>query len=439
MKRARVKTVSKITACILASLTVAMTLTACGSGSSSSAASGVAVGLSSRAGPAKITFWNAFTGSDATELKALVQQFNDQNKGKYEVDMNIMSNDAYSQKLPVSLATSTGPDLMTMTPNEVITYAEKNKIWSIDDIFSETGLDKSDIEGTALDFCKVNGKLYGLPLEMMSNYLYWNKDLFKTAGLDPDKAPASLSELVSDAIKLTDASKNQYGFAMPVKGAPAFYAGFIRGNGGSVVEGGKCVFNTPANVATVKMLKEMADKKVSPTSASGVDTDNVMLSGKMGMYINGPWLIPGLKSHKINFGVAKIPAGTKGASYVLDGVIFGIAKSSTGASKTAAYQFLKYWNSTEVGKAWALKVGFPPYLKSVVNDSEVKADKNVSILASALQSNNAKTWLVGVTNGAKIDSDVLFPMIEKLQNGTSAEDAVKSASDAVDKLLTANS
>lgn len=427
----------RIAACVLAGAMLAMT-TACSgtAGSSSGVASGEASGTNPGSGTVKIVFWNSFTGSDATELKALVQQFNDQNKDKYQVDMDIMSNDAYSQKLPVSMATGTGPDIMTLTPNEVITYAGKDKIWAIDDIFSQTGLEESDIEDTALNFCKVDGKLYGLPLEMMSNYLYWNKDLFKAAGLDPEKAPVSLQELVTDAVKLTDSSKKQYGFAMPVKGAPAFYAGFIRGNGGNVVDAAnKNVFNSPENITTVKMLKEMADKKVSPTSASGVDTDNVMLSGKMGMYINGPWLIPGLKSHNINFGVAKVPAGTKGASYVLDGVIYGVSKTCTDAKKAAAYQFLKYWNSTEVGKAWALKVGFPPYLKSVIEDSEVKADSNVSILASALQSSDAKTWLVGVPNGAKIDSDVLFPMIEQLQNGASAEDAVKKASDAIELLL----
>ena len=430
----------RITACVLAGAMLAMT-TACSSaaGSSSAASKGADSGTKASTGVVKITFWNSFTGSDAEELKTLVQQFNNQNKDKYQIDMDIMSNDAYSQKLPISLATSTGPDIMTLTPNQVITFAEKDKIWDIDDIFSQTGLDKSDIEDTALNFCKVNGKLYGLPLEMMSNYLYWNKDLFKAAGLDPEKAPASLQELVTDAIKLTDSSKKQYGFAMPVKGAPAFYAGFIRGNGGDVVDAtNKNVFNSAENIATVKMLKEMADKKVSPTSASGVDTDNVMLSGKMGMYINGPWLIPGLKSHNINFGVAKVPAGTKGASYVLDGVIYGVSKTCTDSKKTAAYQFLKYWNSAEVGKAWALKVGFPPFLKSVVADSEVKADKNVSILASALQSSDAKTWLVGVPNGSKIDSDVLFPMIEQLQGGASAEDVVKNASAAIDKLLVSN-
>ena len=437
MKKVNVKIFSKVTACILASVTIALSATACSSSTKSSSTGSA----SSSTGLTKVTFWNSFTGSDATELKVLVNQFNTENKGKYEVDMNVMTSDAYTQKLPVSLATSTGPDIMAIGPNDVITYANKGTICSIDDIFKETGLEKSDIEDTALNFCKVNDKLYGLPLEVMSNYLYWNKDLFKAAGLDPDKAPSTLTELVADAIKLTDSSKNQYGFAMPVKGAPAFYVAFIRGNGGEVVDTktNKSVFNTSTNVATVKMLKELTDKKVSPVSASGTDTDNVMLSGKMGMYINGPWLIPGLKSHNINYGVANVPAGSKTASYVLDGEILAIAKSSTGAKKVAAYQFLKYWNSTAVGKVWAQKVGFPPYLKSVINDSEIKSDKNISILASAIDSGLAKTWNVGVTNGSKIDSDILFPLIEQLQNGASAEDSVKSASSAIDKLISSDS
>lgn len=429
MKRSGIKIFSKVTACILASATIAMTATACNSGSKSSAGSCTSL--------TKITFWNAFTGSDATELKTLVHQFNTENNGKYEVDMNIMSADAFAQKLPVSLATNTGPDLMQLSPNDIITYAKKGTIWNIDDIFSSTGLNQSDFADTALSFCKVNGKLYGLPLEVFSNYLYWNKDLFKAAGLDPNTPPKTLTELVNYAIKLTDTSKNQYGFAMPVKGAPAFYAAFIRGNGGDVVDlkSNKSVFNTPENVATVKMLKQLTDAKVSPVNASGVDTDNVMLSGKMGMYINGPWLIPGLKSHNINFGVANVPAGSKCTSAVLDGVMYGVAKSSTGAKKMAAYAFLKYWNSSKVGKEWSQKVGFPPYLKSVINDPDIKANKNISTLAEAIDSGIASPWLLGVPNGSKIDSDILFPLIEQLQNGTKAEDAVKSASNAIDKII----
>lgn len=421
MKRSKATLVARVAICTLIVAVSALAISGCG---------GVK-------GPATVSFWNSFTGSDADELKALVTKFNNDNKGTYAVTMDIMSQDAFAQKLPAALATKTGPDIMAIGVNDLITYARQGSIWDISDIFAKTGLDKNDLTAPALAFSQVDGKLYGLPLEVFGIYLYWNRDLFKAAGLDPNNPPKTLQELADDAVKLTKASANQFGFAMPVKGAPQFYANFIRGNGGEVVVSGKNAFDTPTNLATVNQLRYLAfEKKVSPIGASGVDMDNVMFSGKLGMYMNGPWLIPGLKGHNINFGVANIPAGSKGASTILDGAIFAIAKNSTGKNKSAAYAFLKYWNSVAVGKAWAQKVGFPPYLTSVINDPDIKADTSISTLAGALSSGIASPWLVGVNGGSRIDSDILFPMIEQLQNGTTAADAVKKASALIDQTLT---
>jgi ABC-type sugar transport system, periplasmic component len=405
------------------------------------AAAALFAGCAGASGPTKISYWNSFTGSDGETLTALVKQFNEQNKGKYEVEMNIMSQDAFAQKLPTALATKTGPALMTIGANDLIGYAGRGYLQDLGDIYKKTGLDKADIAQTALDFGTVDGKQYGLPLEVFAIYLYWNKDLFKAAGLDPDKAPATLDELAAYAEKLTKASKSQYGFAMPVKGAPQFYASFIRGNGGAVVDekGAKSVLASSENIATFEAIRKLAyEKKVSPIGASGVDMDNVMFSGKLGMYMCGPWLIPGLKSHNINFGVAALPAGTKGASTILDGANFAVSKSANAKQKEAAYAFLKYWNSAAVGKDWALKVGFPPYLKSVVADPEVAANPIITTLAESMSSGIAKTWLVGVKGGARIDSDVLFPLIEQLQNGAKADEAVQKASESIDKILAGN-
>lgn len=398
-------------------------------------------GCSGASGPVKISYWNSFTGSDGETLTALVNKFNEDNKGKYEVEMNIMSQDAFAQKLPTSLATKTGPALMTIGANDLITYSKQGYLQDIGDIYKKAGIDKADIAQTALDFGVVDGKQYGLPLEVFAIYLYWNKDLFKAAGLDPEKAPATLDELAADAVKLTKGATSQYGFAMPVKGAPQFYASFIRGNGGAVVDekGTKSVFASSENLATFETIRKLAyEKKVSPIGASGVDMDNVMFSGKLGMYMNGPWLIPGLKSHNVNFGVTALPAGSKGASTILDGAIFAVAKSANAKQKEAAYAFLKYWNSVAVGKEWAQKIGFPPYLKSVVEDPEVKANPIITTLAGSMSSGIATTWLVGVKGGARIDSDVLFPLIEQLQNGAKADEAVRKASESIDKILSGN-
>ncbi|BBH24559.1 sugar ABC transporter substrate-binding protein [Paenibacillus baekrokdamisoli] len=74
--------------------------------------------------------------------------------------------------------------------------------------------DKDQYLPTAMAAGTIDGKVYGIPNNMYTMGLMYNKKLFKAAGLDPDKAPANWDEFVDYAKKLTDPGKNQYGYAL---------------------------------------------------------------------------------------------------------------------------------------------------------------------------------------------------------------------------------
>lgn len=431
MQKRNIRNIGHAVSCLLAAAMVAGLFAGC-SGSKSAKTS---------SGPVSISFWNTFTGSDANTLQSLVNDFNKQNSDKIKVDMNVMSSDVFNQKVPPSIATGTAPDLVTLNVSDVLTYEKNGSILALDDFFTKSGADKNDFLASSLAMGNDDGKQYGLPMQVFdSTNLFWNKDLFKAAGLDPETPPKTFAELEADAVKLTVASKNQYGFGMCASAAPQFYALFIRGNGGSVVDmkTKKSVLASDTNMATFNFLHKLAyTDGVTPKSTGGVAMDNLMQSGKLGIYIDGPWLIPGLKSHNINYGVGQVPAGSAGTSAVLDGTMFAVPKGTKDAKLDAVYSFLKYWNSTTVGREWSLSDGMPPYLNSVINDPEVKNDATVGALAKNMSA--ATPWNSGLKSAGKIDSDVLFPLIEKLQNNVNVADAVKSASDQIDELLQSES
>ena len=58
-----------------------------------------------------------------------------------------------------------------------------------------------------MDKSKVDGTLYGVPMQYNLQYLYYNKDLFEEAGLDPEQPPTTMEELAEDAKKLTNPDK----------------------------------------------------------------------------------------------------------------------------------------------------------------------------------------------------------------------------------------
>jgi multiple sugar transport system substrate-binding protein len=388
-------------------------------------------------GEITITFWNSFTGSDGETLKAIVNDYNAQNAGKIKVEMDIMSADVFSQKVPPSIATKTAPSLIALNAADTLTYSKEGSILDLSDFFTATGVDKNDFLPSSLQVGNFGGKQYGIPMQMFdSTNLYWNKDLFKAAGLDPEKPPTTFDELETMAVKLTDASKGQYGFGMFASAAPQWYAVFIKGNGGDVVDmaNNKSVLNSDANMKTFEYLHRLAfTENVSPKSTGGVAMDNLMQSGKLAMYFNGPWAIPGLKSHNINFGIAQVPAGSAGTFAVLDGTLFAIPTPTDDAHKAAVYDFLKYWNSTANGKRWSVTIGFPPYLNSVINDPDVKANATISALAA--NAKIAAPWMSGLESAGNIDANVLFPLVEQLQNDGNVSDMVNQASAKIDSIL----
>lgn len=417
--------------CIIA-LAMVTVLAACGSsknGKNESASS-------SGGKKTTVTFWNTFTGSDAETLKTIVDGYNKKNEGKYEVKMDIMPADQFNQKLPPAIATGTAPTLIAITPSAAAAFIQNNTIQPLDDFYSLDGVNKADFEESALTMGESNGQHYLLPMQVFGIQFYWNKDLFKAAGLNPDAPPADFNQLAEYAVKLTDASKGQYGFAMPIKGAPQYYSMFIWGNGGDMVDTSskKSVLNSPENIETFKWLADLAaTKKVTPKGLNGVETDKLFLSGKAAMYITGPWLAAGLKQNNINFGVSLPPKGSAAQATIADGVGFAIPKGASDQEKQAAYDFVKYWNSTEIGKQWSLAIGFPPYLKSVAADPEIQANetiKQMSNLGSA-----GRTFLPGIVSADRISNDVLFPLMEQIVSGLDPEQGVKKASDSIDEIL----
>lgn len=383
-----------------------------------------------------ISFWNGFTSTDGEILKSIVKDFNAANSGKIEVKMDIMPWDVLYQKLPPSIATKTAPSLVLMSTDNIPQYVQNGSLQGMDDFWTKTGLKENAYSKSALSLVKNNGKYYGMPMQTNLIYLYWNKDLFKAAGLNPDKPPLTMKELADDAVKLTNAKKNQYGLGLPVKGAPQYWTSFLWNNGGEIFDAAakKSLLNSTANINTLKWLQDLAvNKKVTPKEASGADTDNLFMSGQLGMYINGPWLINGLKNNKINFGITAVPRGTMRQQIISGGIGYVIPTTATSEEKAAAYEFIKYWMSDKVLKEWSVKNGFPVWSNSVNKDPQIKNDPIQGSISSL--GKLGRNYSQGYENAGLIDSDAMWPMIEAVLNGTNPADAAKKASDRINYIL----
>ena len=335
--------------------------------------------------PITIKFWNSFTGADGNQLVDLVNRFNENNPYGITVEMDISAN--FSDQLTSALAAGTGPALVLMS--NAMRYQFDGYLQDVSDIFTQTGMDQSDFIQSYLDYCKDGDAMYLVPFQIVGFYLFWNKDLFAAAGLDPEKAPATWAEYAEYAAKLTDASKNVYGSGLCYNYAYQLAHVIQRFGGLAVTEqDGQWKANFAGNAGYAKFLtsfKKMLDEGSDPLEA---DTDPMMTAGQVAMTVSGPWITGGLDTAGIRYGIALLPQDDAGVMNSVEVLGFGVPTVATDAEKLAAYRFIQWWNTQdEQGSSpaleWATQNGFPAYTYSVQAQESYQSSEKLRVTSSA--------------------------------------------------------
>lgn len=172
----------------------------------------------------------------------------------------------------------TPPDLAVLDTPELFSLLDRNAIIPLDDLVAQAGgrawLD--DFYGALLLNARANGHLYSIPWQRSTPIVFYNKDLFRRAGLDPTRPPRTWTELAEDARKLTvrDASGRvtQWGVEAPVVDtSPWVFQGFLIEAGARYFDpGGKWVkFNSPEAVSALQFVLDLQNRyKVHPPGPS---------------------------------------------------------------------------------------------------------------------------------------------------------------------------
>lgn len=226
------------------------------------------------------------------------------------------------------------------------------------------------------------GKQVAFPFAGYANVLAYRKDLYEAAGLKP---PATMEELVADAIKLTDAKKKIYGFVANGQKGPAVAQDWMQYNrqfGGSILDAsGKPALNSPANIASVVAYKKLFDE-AAPPGAADYDWGGREESFKQGLVANMQTWSIGAADYD-NPAVSKIAGksaimltpSAKGQpqQYGIGGWALGINADIDPKKQEAAWAFIKWVTSPAVHKELNLR-GAGSYLrKSEVTDPDLLA------------------------------------------------------------------
>jgi len=201
-------------------LTLSLAVTACGgsNGSSNSASPSASDGgkpsASASASPSastsestpaekvKIEFWTQkFEDTTDAWFKKYVEAYN-KSQNNVEIKLTIVPGDAWDQKMKAAQAAGKAPEIRTINYGNIANAAKTGQIMALDGLMEAAAFD--DLYDNVKEFVNVGGKNYAYPkLVEPSAVMYYRKDLFKEAGLDPEKPPTTWAELLKDAKALT--------------------------------------------------------------------------------------------------------------------------------------------------------------------------------------------------------------------------------------------
>jgi len=158
--------------------------------------------------PNVITVWQPFGASDQAALDKMVVAFERSHPG-IKVKMSYASNDlTSSQKLFLAIAGGVGPDVTFVDGQQLSEWAARGALADLTDAFTKSGLTENDFWKPRWQESTFRNHVYALPWGADPNFAFlWNKDLFRKAGLDPEKPPRTIAELDAACDRLTKRSE----------------------------------------------------------------------------------------------------------------------------------------------------------------------------------------------------------------------------------------
>lgn len=261
------------------------------------------------------------------------------------------------------------PAVAVLLAIDLFTLIEEDVILPISDLASSDE-EKAWMEGFYPGFMKdatFEGNIYAIPFQRSTPVFYYNKDAFRAAGLDPEAPPTTWAEMIEVGKKLVVKDANgivtQWGTRIPNLGlAGAWLFGGLVVSKGDVLStetGTEARINTPATVASLEFMLELANEGVmSPGGISWGDTPKAFLEGQTASIWTSTGNLAFINDNaEFDWGVGFLPGGD-GPGAPTGGGNFYIFKDTSAEQQAAALDFIKFMASPTSAAKWSIATGY---------------------------------------------------------------------------------
>ncbi|MEA2276423.1 MAG: multiple sugar transport system substrate-binding protein [Solirubrobacteraceae bacterium] len=427
-------------------LVVALALGACGGGGGGGSSSNQASsGGGTSAKPQGITIWVGFTNRELGVIKQTVAAFHATHP---KISVKVVGG-VSDDRIIAAIRSGNAPDVVqSFTADNTGAFCSSGGWIDLKPLMARDHVDASIFPKAVQDYTQYQGTRCALPMLADTYGLYYNKAMFKKAGIA--SPPKTFSELTADAKKLTVRQGNTFkvvgydpaqGFYenAPAHYGPLFGAQWVDGQNQSVLS------KSPGWMEFLKWQKDLIDfygfDRLSRWQAGAGDefsAQNAFERGKIAMAIDGEFRTAFIKAEhpELDYGTAPMPVADShpelyGAGYVT-GNIIGIPK--TAKHKDAAWELVKYLTTDEHALA-LMSNGLRnvPTTTSSLSSTELAPDPRFKVFLDIFA--NPKTATTPITAAGSANQELFQTYVQKIQSGRLTDMAAALA--AADKQIDA--
>jgi len=349
-------------------------------------ASAVLLGITTAAQAVDLEFYFpvAVGGAAADTIQELTEEYVAANQG---VNIDAVYAGSYKETVTKALTASRGgkpPQLSVILSVDMFTLIDEEIIMPFDELI-ETEEDKAWIESfypAFMENSQTGGKTYGIPFQRSTPVLYWNKDAFAEAGLDPNTPPATWEETIEMGKKLVkkDDSGNvtRWGVRIPSSGFPYWlFQGLTTQNDVILAnsDGNETNFDDAKVAEALQYLVDLSTKHevMAPGIIEWGATPKAFFEEQTAMMWTSTGNLTNVRNNApFDFGVGLLPANIRRGAPT-GGGNFYIFQDSTDEQKKAAFEFVKWITAPAQSAKWTIATGYVAPRPDTWETEEMKA------------------------------------------------------------------
>jgi len=349
-----------------------------------------ASGPAASAASGPLEMWER-SGGNAPMVDALVAAWNEANPDR-SINLTYIEHSEMVPKLAQAIASGEVPDLMGLDLIYGPQFSSAGQLEDITDLIGSDPLLETASPGH-IQVATWEDRLYGVPLYADVSVLFWNKGLYKQAGLDPEKPPTNLQEIHDHAKAISALGEGNYGYYLPgnCAGCNIFTFGPLIWASGGKIEPADCDdeplvgANIPAVLEWARMMHKEGLIDPAAQAETGATFAEVFGSGKAGIMGTGNFNVVLAKDQNpdIDLGVTLLPGLDSGnvASFA-GGDIVTVPKGSKRLAD--AVDFMRFILSDEVQVETYAKLGNMTTRSDMADNKYANEDEDVAATAQAI-------------------------------------------------------